>query len=229
MHEFKSNYRLYCFNVYIETGKLPNMILQSEIAAVVLAGGKSSRMGYQDKALLTLHKKPLIEHVIENARNQVGSMVISVNNCPQKYEYLQLPLIPDKLCNQAGPLSGIYSAMDWFHKEKKESDIKYLACFAADVPYFPENIIALLSDSLESTGCKVAYCISGGQIQPLFSLWSLDLLDDIKAALNRGVYGPKPLLPKLQSVMVDIPSSKPEYFLNINSPDSLAEAEKRSA
>ncbi|HAC87565.1 MAG TPA: molybdenum cofactor guanylyltransferase MobA, partial [Gammaproteobacteria bacterium] len=71
------------------------MIQRQQITGVILAGGKSSRMGFCDKTLIKLGGTPLIEHVIRNSSNQVGQLVISANRNSEKFEYLELPLIPD--------------------------------------------------------------------------------------------------------------------------------------
>ncbi|NQV71007.1 MAG: molybdenum cofactor guanylyltransferase [Pseudohongiella sp.] len=202
------------------------MIQRAEIAAVILAGGKGSRMNYQDKALLTLHKKPLIEHVIANVRNQVGSLSISVNHNPHLYEYLQLPLVPDYGNQYAGPLVGIYSAMRRICETRQQSGIKYLACFAADVPYFPSKLVASLYENLMDTNSQFACCVCDNQLQPLFSLWKLETISCIESAISKGVFGPKLLLPELSHVLVEIPFDDPGYFLNINSAESLAMAER---
>lgn len=182
-------------------------------------------MDYQDKALLTLHKKPLIEHVITKVRNQVGSLAISVNHNPHLYSYLQLPLIPDYSNQYAGPLVGIYSAMRHFSETRQETGIKYLACLAADVPHFPSDVIAALYENLIESQSQVACCVCDNQIQPLFSLWKLETIKPIGAAISRGVFGPKLVFPEISSVMVEIPPDDPGYFLNINSAESLARAE----
>ena len=55
------------------------MIDRSEIAAVILAGGKASRLQQVDKALLPLHGKALIEYVVARARAESAEILISVN------------------------------------------------------------------------------------------------------------------------------------------------------
>ena len=202
------------------------MIRPEEIAAVILAGGRGSRMDYQDKALLTLHRKPLIEHVISKIQDQVGSLAISVNHNSHLYSYLQLPLIPDYAKQYAGPLIGIYSAMRYFYETSTETGIKYLACLAADVPHFPDNVIACLCEHLLASNSLVACCVCDNQIQPLFSLWSLDSMECIESAISRGIFGPKLIFPEISNVLVKIPFEDPGYFLNINSEESLSRAKR---
>jgi molybdopterin-guanine dinucleotide biosynthesis protein A len=214
------------------------MIPQTEIVGLVLAGGRASRMNFQDKALLPLHNRPLIEYVTSNAAAQVGKLVISANRNPHKYEYLGCPIIPDhdynsdhdsdsdhgRANNYAGPLLGICSAMRWAQSRRAANNWNYLACFAADVPSFPENLVRLLSEHLLESNSVVACSRCEGQLQPLFSLWSLDTLAVLEAAIDRGIFGPKPLLPEMSSVIVDFEKREPGYFFNINSEQGLARA-----
>lgn len=202
------------------------MIPVEEIAGIILAGGKASRMRFQDKALLHLHDQPLIEHVIANAHRQVGRLAISANHNLHKYRYLGLPVIRDAGNQYAGPLVGICSALRWFHNDQDKTGIKYLACFAADVPCFPNNLVAQLAEQLHQSDCEVTWCRCDGQLQPLFSLWRLNTLPALESAIASGLYGPKLVIPKFRNVVVDIEKLQAGYFLNINSEQLLATAQK---
>ena len=72
------------------------------IAAYVLAGGRSSRMG-QDKALLPLAGKPLVEHMVAKLR-RISDEVSILSNNPELARFA--PLVPD-LRESCGPLGGI--------------------------------------------------------------------------------------------------------------------------
>ncbi len=200
------------------------MIAKQEIAGVILAGGKGSRMDFKDKALLRLRQKPLIEHVIENASQQVNSLLLSVNRNQQLYEYLNLAVIGDLQHQYSGPLVGIHRAM--LHLKAESPEYRYLACFPGDAPIFPHNVVEELAKTLEEDGTLFACCRHQQQIQPLFSLWSVDAETAIKEALDSGIFGPKLLLPILPSSVVDIADSSSGSFFNINTAESLAEAEK---
>ena len=160
--------------------------------------------------------QPLIEHVIARAAKELAELLISVNRNSEKYEYLELPLIADYRTAFAGPLIGIASAMRALKSNRNSEGIKYLACFAADVPRFPENLVSRLSQQLERAQAEVAWSICNGQIQPLFSVWSLNTLPAIETAIESGIYGPKLLFPKLKSVHVEFSYDDPLQFLNIN-------------
>ena len=201
------------------------MIQRQQITGVILAGGKSSRMGFCDKALIRLGGTPLIEHVIRNSSNQVGQLVISANRNSEKFEYLELPLIPDIKQAYAGPLVGILSAMYWMISAGKSPDSTYLACFPADVPWFPDSLIKQLTRALETQCKRVAWSESRGQVQPLFSLWSLETLPVIEQAVANGKFGPKLIMPLIDNVLVKFKNTDHRHFFNINTKKSLQIAE----
>ena len=82
--------------------------MNNEVEGVILAGGKSSRMG-ENKSLVLLDKKPLIEHVFNRMKKQVGKLSINSNEFlsifPQSLQFA------DALPGQLGPLSGIFSGL----------------------------------------------------------------------------------------------------------------------
>ena len=70
----------------------PKIIPKQKITAVILAGGRAQRMGGQDKGLLPVYGKPMIEYVIEALRSQVGQIIISANRNLDRYFLLLLYL-----------------------------------------------------------------------------------------------------------------------------------------
>lgn len=199
------------------------MIPKTEIGGAVLAGGRASRMGYRDKALQRLGGKSLLAHVIERAEPQVGQLILSVNHNAQLYQPFGLPLVPDPDRSYHGPLLGIYSAMRWY-RERPEPGIKYLACFAADVPVFPLTVIDELASALGDSDKGAAYVIHRGRIQPLFSLWRVSLTETIREAIEAGLYGPKLIFDAVNAMGVSCEGSEPLDFFNINSSAELEAA-----
>ncbi|HEX2617972.1 MAG TPA: molybdenum cofactor guanylyltransferase, partial [Flavobacteriales bacterium] len=90
---------------------------------VVLAGGKSTRMG-QDKALLEVNGKPLLVHALDRLRPHVQELLLIGD--PRKYGKLHAACIADDL-QDLGPLGGIVTAMN----HAKHDKLLVLAC---DVP-----------------------------------------------------------------------------------------------
>ena len=197
------------------------MIKKQQITGVVLAGGKASRMGFRDKAFAVLDDAPLIEHVIANSAQQVGQLIISANRNLRKFEYLKLPLISDVKHPYSGPLVGICSAMHWMLSRGVKPDSAYLACFPADVPWFPHSLVEKLKQELEDKDKQVAWSECAGQVQPLFSLWSLKTLPIVEQAIENELFGPKPIMSTVESVLVNFEKTDRRYFLNINNKQTL--------
>ncbi len=200
------------------------MTSKSEIGGVILAGGRASRMGYCDKALVVLHGRPLLGHVIDKAAPQVSQLLLSVNHNSERYQEFALPLVDDLDRSYAGPLLGILSAMRWFRRSKQHAGIQYLACFPADVPEFPANLVGQLAEQLAKESAEVAYICHRDQIQPLFSLWSLKLEVAIEAAVAAGLYGPRLIFDSLQATALICEGDSPGSFYNINTSQDLDEA-----
>jgi molybdopterin-guanine dinucleotide biosynthesis protein A len=208
-----------------------------ETVGVIVAGGQASRMNHLDKPLLPLAGKPLIQHVIDLARPQVADLVINVNRTLASYRQFQLPLVTDLSKPCEGPLIGIYSAMQWFIDQDIEA--QYLACFPADVPAFPADIVGQLASQLQKqpgpaagrdkSVKTVAWCQTGDQVQPLFSLWPFSLLTNLERAIERGVHGPRLFFRDHENVILQLPAAQAPQFFNINTPAELATAERMFA
>lgn len=202
------------------------MISKSEIGGVILAGGKASRMDFRDKALEPLHGKPLLEYVIAKAAPQVERLVLSINHNIERYQAFELPIVSDHDRSYAGPLLGILSAMRWFRAEQSDQAISHLACFPADVPEFPGDVVSQLTQQLNGESASVAYIIHQNQIQPLFSVWHLDLIEQIEEAVSAGLYGPKLLFSSLNARAVNCNENSAGAFCNINRMEDLDAASR---
>lgn len=202
-------------------------ITRNQIGGIILAGGKSSRMGYKNKALIELGDRRVIEHVIAGAKPQVASLVINANRDLALFETLGLPVIADPYGMNAGPLAGILAGMQ-FSREQM-SDIRAVACFPADVPWFPADIVQKMRHALNSERTQVAWLCTSGQWQPLFSVWSIDLKETLAAALERGIYSPMALIRSLGNSVVTLECDAPGDFNNLNTPEDFVAAQEQLA
>ena len=89
------------------------MIDESKILGVILAGGKGTRMGGEEKGLIRLNNKSLIEYSIERLKPQVNNLVINANNNLKKYSRFNMPIVPDSLSGFLGPLAGVLAGLDY--------------------------------------------------------------------------------------------------------------------
>jgi molybdopterin-guanine dinucleotide biosynthesis protein A len=79
------------------------------VTGVIQAGGKSTRMGGEPKALLELGGRRIVERVLDVMR-AVTERVLIVTNTPDLYAFLGVPMVPD-VFPEGGSLGGIYSGL----------------------------------------------------------------------------------------------------------------------
>ena len=100
----------------------------AQIAGVLLAGGLARRMGGGDKCLRPLAGKPILSHVLERVRPQVGPLLLNVNSDQSHFQDYKLPMAADVIEGHAGPLAGILTGMEW--AAEQAPDCAWLASFA---------------------------------------------------------------------------------------------------
>ena len=108
------------------------------VTGIILAGGKSRRMG-QNKALLRLGDKTLIEHVICPLR-EVTDELLLITKSPQEYAHLNLPMHDDILPN-AGALGGLHAGLTYASHE-------LVLCVACDSPFLQPALLTYLISAM---------------------------------------------------------------------------------
>ena len=78
-----------------------------------------------------------------------------------------------------------------------------------------------------ASGSQVAVAREAGQLQPLFSVWGIASRSKLDRAIAAGVHGPKPLLPELNSITVNVTAESEFDFANINTQQELRALEQR--
>ena len=106
--------------------------------AIILTGGKGSRMDFTEKALLELRGKPIIEHIMENLKSTVDEFIIAARDEEQgsKLKLDNVKIVYDSVKN-FGPIAGIYSGL-------KASMSKYSFITACDMPCINHKVVELL-------------------------------------------------------------------------------------
>lgn len=184
-------------------------------SAIVLAGGRATRLGGIDKALVSFAGRPLISHVLERLTPQVDDIVINCNRNQTVLAGLGYLLIGDETLDYSGPLSGIISALPSCRHET----VLVVPC---DSPFLPhdlhERLAALLTDDKD-----LVIAHDGERLQPLFMLLRRKLLLSLKDYLEQGNHKVERWC-MAQKVAV-ARFSEPEQFINLNTPEELEKAE----
>ena len=192
------------------------MINRQDITALVLAGGKSRRMGGKDKGLLPFAEGTLIGHVIEAIRPQVGTILISANRNLDQYQRLGFPVIADPLDGFQGPLAGFLGGL-----EKMQTE--YLLTLPCDGPFVAVDLAQRLAVGLAAADAEIAVAHDGQRLQPVYALLHRGVLSDLRLALEQGERKIDRWYPRNRWVTVDF-SDVPAQFSNINTPEDYASA-----
>jgi len=185
-----------------------NKLNKHNITAVILAGGKGRRMDGNDKGLVELSNRPLIEHVIDAIEPQVEKIIVNANRNHEKYAHYGYPVISDTLDDYQGPLAGFYSAM-------KQSTTSHIVTLPCDGPLLPGDLVERLIDALADNNAEIAVVHDGDRMQPVYSLIPATLTDSLNAFLDSGERKIDLWYKQHRVALADY-SDCPEAFRNIN-------------
>jgi molybdopterin-guanine dinucleotide biosynthesis protein A len=207
------------------------MINAHDITALVLAGGRGTRMGGVDKGLQTFNGTPLALHTLLRLQMQqgglIGEVMINANRNLAAYEAFGAPVWPDSLPDYAGPLAGFMTGLE-------RCETPFLMTVPCDTPLFPPDLAVRLADALGRENPDIAMAAAreeDGQIrtQPVFRLLRADLLESLVAFTHEG--GRKidrwTALHMTVTVPFDQPNDDPRAFFNANTLAELHSLETR--
>lgn len=186
------------------------------ITAVILAGGKGSRLGGIDKGLVKLHNLPLVQHLVNRIQPQVTNIIISANRNIDSYKKLGFPVYEDEVVDYAGPLAGILKAL-------QHCETEWLLIVPADSPFIPADLASRLAQNIKEA--KIAIPDDGKHLQPTFALIHNSLQDSLKNYLAKGERKARAWMQQQAHAIVDF-SDQTDAFMNINTEAELKKAEK---
>lgn len=189
------------------------------ITGIVLAGGRSSRMG-ENKSLLRLNGKTMIEYSIETLRLLCSEVVISSDD--PVYDFTGCRVWPDEIKNQA-PIVGIYSCL-----QRSDTEVNiFLTC---DMPLINTHLLEnLLANSADS---DITVPVHGnGMIEPLCGVYKKSVAGNLKICIDEGNYSMYQCIRRANHRLVNIDERSlffsPDLFLNINTPADFEEVSSR--
>lgn len=183
------------------------------ISGVILAGGMGRRMGGVDKGLIEFLGRPMIEHVAERLKPQVGEILINANRELQHYANLGYPVIEDEIGGFAGPLAGLHKAM-------QVAAHPYVLTVPCDSPLLPHNLVERLMNGLIERDADLAVAKTGLQAHPVFCLCRKALLPNLEAFLKDGGRKIDTWYSTLEVAEVQF-SDNAKAFANVNTPEEL--------
>jgi molybdopterin-guanine dinucleotide biosynthesis protein A len=179
-----------------------------EVTGIVLAGGRSSRMG-ENKSLMQLNGKRMIEFSIDALRPLCSEVIISSNYLV--YDFTGCEVWPDELKDQA-PMVGIYSCL-----KKSRTDLNII--LTCDMPMIQTELLKYLLEN--STGTDITVPVhENGMIEPLCGIYRKSAGIVLSKCIEEGNYSMNNCIRKASYRLVSIDNGLPVFtsnlFLNIN-------------
>jgi len=183
------------------------MMGNNNITGIILAGGKSSRMG-SDKGFLSLNGSSFMSHIIKAVQPWVTNVLIVSNN--SDYDVFNLKRVEDIL-EDSGPLAGLYSGL--LHSETEHNLI--VSC---DVPLLNGVILKKLIEAFD-TETDIVQLQSQGRTMPLVAMYKKQCMHQCLELLERGERRLRVLAEGLNTKTIILDSELDKYVKNINTID----------
>jgi len=209
---------------------------ETDAVGFVLAGGQSSRMGW-DKALLEFGGRPLVAHVLDRFREaEIPAMIAGAGSSARASLEAFAPVVEDASPG-LGPLSGICAALS-------ATSARHALFLPVDLPLLPASLLVYLLRSARITGSAVTVCSVSGFAQTFPVVLDRAALPALQSELYSQRYGCFSAFQaasaaagqSVSSVAVELLAQTGEvcdplglppirWFSNLNTPDDLARAE----
>ena len=171
-----------------------------DIGALILMGGKNSRMNGNVKGLLKIKNSTFLEKIQETL-NDFSSIYLSINDKfskeqKQNFENMGFKIIED-IYKEIGPLGGIYSSLLYCKEE-------YLFITACDMPFITKNSIEVLCNKVDKNTDGVVFYDKNNKLYPLGAIYSKNVLPIIEEMIEKKYYKLSYLIEKSNFVKINI-------------------------
>lgn len=182
------------------------------LTGVIMAGGKSSRMG-MDKGAILLNNKHLVQYSIDALRPLCSELLISTHN--EWYAQFGYPLVKD-IITDCGPMGGIYSAL-------LKAETQYILALACDMPFVNTQILEKLTNNLQEYDCVVPRI--GNKYEPLCAIYSKALIPTMEQRIKTANYALHDLIMESNHHLVDFENDT-AAFMNLNTMNDLDDSKR---
>jgi molybdopterin-guanine dinucleotide biosynthesis protein A len=187
------------------------------ISAIILSGGRATRMNGADKGLVALQQKPLIQHVIKRLTPQVDEILINANREIEQYQAFGYTVLLDEVEDFLGPLAGLSLGL-------QHAKYDYVLTVPCDSPLLPLDLAKRLMTALLEHDADIAVASSEDNTHPVFSLCKKSVLPSLTAYLEQGERRVSTWQKSQKYIEVDF-SDCNEAFTNLNTFEDLTALE----
>ena len=202
-------------------------VKNTKIYALILAGGKSRRMGH-DKTLIQLNGKSFLEYAVEfwESVPEIEGIYLSAGS-HEHMEILKQDEAAKRIIEEGrvipvfdryegcGPMAGMLAGF-----EAGDADLLYVS--AIDIVRINRSLL-IKADDPEADAYIYEY---GDFTEPLFGIYSRRLVPAMEELLESGIYKIKQLLKRGNTKYIPLREDQQEFFLNCNTPEELEKLKK---
>ncbi|CAH1670830.1 MULTISPECIES: molybdenum cofactor guanylyltransferase MobA [unclassified Chelatococcus] len=193
-------------------------------AGLVLAGGRSRRMG-TDKAQLVVAGKPLLAHVLERLAPQCAVVAVNAGDDVAQATGFGYDIVKDTVPGQIGPLAGVLAGLSWC--ASNHPDAAWMVSSTVDTPFLPHDLVTRLHEARARAGADIACAASHGRSHHATALWPVALVPALHDALTlEGIRAVAAFTDRYRIAVVEWPSVPVDPFFNVNTPADRDEAER---
>jgi molybdopterin-guanine dinucleotide biosynthesis protein A len=174
-------------------------------------------MGGEDKGLVELAGRAMVEHVLDALRPQVGPLLINANRNLDRYAAYGQPVIGDALQGYLGPLAGVLSAL-----QRLETD--FLVTAPCDAPLIAPDLVARLYAAGLACDAEVVVASDGERQHPVFLLLRAGVTPSLEAYLAAGGRKIDTWFASVRTAEAAFPD-EPDTFVNVNDPEERRRVE----
>lgn len=200
------------------------------ISGILLAGGRSSRMG-TDKALLDRQGKPLLWHIAGGMAELCNPLVVAVGEKEREMLYREAL---DELVDRAsfvcdvypgrGPLAGLHAALSILPEG-------YAFVMACDMPFLSKSLLRRMIAQTTTIRDGQEEAVSGieqpdvimAPNQPFHALYHTRIADKLERLLEQGEYRVMKMLAQMRVTVVSLESEEERAFQNLNTPEAYTQ------
>jgi len=187
------------------------------ISAIILAGGRATRMGRADKGLVLLQQKALTAHAIARLKPQLDEILINANREIETYKTFGYPVLQDANADFIGPLAGFVLGLQYAKHD-------YVLTVPCDSPLLPLDLAERLLSGMAASHADIAVASSEENAHPVFCLMKKSVLPSLLAYIESGERRVSTWQKSQKYIEVDF-SDCSEAFTNLNTFDDLADLE----
>jgi molybdopterin-guanine dinucleotide biosynthesis protein A len=182
---------------------------ENNITGIILAGGKSTRMG-SDKGFMEIGGTSFMSRIINTLTPYVKEIIIVSDN--PDYDSFGLKRVED-IIKDSGPLAGLYTGLE----HSKTEDNLVLSC---DIPLINHEVISELTHACDSES-DIVQIKSGGRIMPLVAMYKKRCLGPCLWLLKNGERRLRSIQTVSITKTIDLKFEYAPYVRNINTIEEL--------